>query len=518
MNDLTLLNILKKRNVHVVLLCLFLLPTFMLINYNMIGNQIIESNQNRKSSILTTTQEELSINNGYQLVDPINISSGSDWTLYPFITGNGSVSNPYIIENVEIIGDGIRTTQSGNDTFLDTSYVGIYINAGGSFIIRNCKISHTSIGIHLYVNIPPGSYPISNVEISDCSIGIYSRWTQVGVNISNCHVHDCNWISIDARIDFNSFLDYGGVGIWVRSSEGGIENCRIEDCSIGMVAGQIQVNRYNEFKNCGFVPDWLWMYVTDYDKTNTVNGKPIGIFWGINNWVFTNASLYGQLIFASCSNLTLSNIHFTEPCSIPIQLISLGVNQTTYLNNIIVENQKLGMYISGRNMFGDNLYAKNCEAGFYFNYIEDSEFTRVMTDNTKVPIYMTSPTDNFTIEIEKSTKFYLADYNAWYGDILQITPGDDVSTSYITELGMPGFDIQNNNYGTYRYNLTLIRPAPHDIFTYSSRANFTVISVPRYPRPDISMTIRDYPYFLIWSVVIIGLLLFLEFSRRFYQK
>jgi len=165
MNDLTLLNILKKRNVHVVLLCLFLLPTFMLINYNMIGNQIIESNQDRKSSIINTTQEELSISNGYLLVDPINISSGSDWALYPFITGNGSAINPYIIENVEIIGDGVKSMQSGNDTLLDTSYVGIYINAGGSFIIRNCKISHTSIGIYLYVNIPPGSYPISNVEI-----------------------------------------------------------------------------------------------------------------------------------------------------------------------------------------------------------------------------------------------------------------------------------------------------------------------------------------------------------------
>ena len=115
------------------------------------------------------------------------------------------------------------------------------------------------------------------------------------------------------------------------------------------------------------------------------------------------------------------------------------------------------------------------------------------------------------IEIEKSTKIYLYDWFAWYGDILDVVPGNDISMSYITELGMQGYTIQFQFFGTYQLNLTL--PSP-----YYTRASFTVISVPRYPRPDISQTIRDYPYFLIWSVIIIGLLLSLEFGRRFYQK
>ena len=522
MNNLTLINILKKRNLRIVLLCLFLLPTFMLINYNIIGNQIIKSNQDRKSSIITTAQEELSMSNGYQLVDPINITTGSDWALYPFITGNGSASNPYIIENVEIIGDGVKTMESGNDTLLDTSSVGIYINAGGSFIIQNSKISHTSIGIHLYYGVSPGNYSIADVEISDCSIGIISRWFHVDVNISNCYIHDCNWVSIKAKLDLNYYLDYGGVGMWIRSDGAVIENCRIEDCSIGMMAGLVKEPRNNKLINCGIVPDYPYMYMTDYDNTNTVNGKPIGIFggyWGDDNLVFTqsNASQYGQLIFAGCANLALSNIHITEPCSIGIQILSFGDSQTTNLNNIICENQKLGMYIYGRNMIGDNLYAKNCEAGFYFIGIKDSKFTRVMTENTDIPIYMTTETDNFTIEIECSTKFYLVDWNAWYGDILDVVHRNEIPMSYITELGMQGYAIQFNNFGTYRLNLTLVRPSRYG-FTYESRANLTIISVPRYPRPDISNTIRDYPYFLIWSVIIIGLLLALEFSRRFYQK
>ena len=102
-----------------------------------------------------------------------------------------------------------------------------------------------------------------------------------------------------------------------------------------MVAGLIQRNYNNEFINCGFVPDYMWAYVTAYDESNTVNGKPIGIFFGINNLNLTNASLYGQLIFGSCSNLTLSNVHINKPCSIGIQLFSSSfLNQTPKTWNV----------------------------------------------------------------------------------------------------------------------------------------------------------------------------------------
>ena len=80
--------------------------------------------------------------------------------------------------------------QSGNDTLLDYTFGGIFINANGSFIIQNCKISRVSIGIHLSIGISPGTYHIKNVEINNCSIGIYSSWPHVVLNISNCYIHD----------------------------------------------------------------------------------------------------------------------------------------------------------------------------------------------------------------------------------------------------------------------------------------------------------------------------------------
>jgi len=420
-------------------------------------------------------KNDLYSNNGYLLVEPINISSGSDWANYPFITGNGSASNPYIIENVEIIGDGVKTVESGNDTLLDIWDFGIYINAGGSFIIRNSKISNTSIGIRVSLGASSGMHLISNVEIGDCSIGFASYWIQADLNISNCYIHDCNWVSITSKIDFNSYFDYGGVGLWIRSAGSIIENCRIEDCSVGMVAGLVQEIHNNELINCGIVPDWQRIFNTNYGNSNTVNGKPIGIFLGIDNWVVTNASLYGQLIFVACSNLTLSDVHITEPCSIAIQVWSNPIiDQENIFKNIICENQKLGIYFAGGNILGDNLYAKNCEAGFYFLDIRKCEFTRVMTDNTEVPIYMTSRINDCTFEIENSTKFYLVDFRAWYGDTLQIEPGDGITMSYLTELGMPGYAVQFNELGTYKLNLTTLS---------LSQSLFTVKSVPRITRP-----------------------------------
>ncbi|MFX1479904.1 MAG: right-handed parallel beta-helix repeat-containing protein [Promethearchaeota archaeon] len=486
------------------------MPTFILMNYNLLGACNITSNQDTKNVIINNDQEYLGGSNSYQLIDPINISSWSDWALYNF-TGNGTVLNPFIIENIEINGTGSKTIQSGNDTLLDYSYGGIFINANGSFIIQNCKISRVSMGIHLSIGTSPGTYHIKNVEINNCSIGIYSWWPHVVLNISNCYIHDCNWVSIKAKLDFQSYSDYGGVGIWVRSNTGSaIDNCSIHDCSIGMSAGSVEFIRNNKLINCGIV---LSQYLSNYDNSNTVNGKPIGLFWGINNMAFTqvNASQYGQLIFVSCNNLTLSNIHITDPSSIGIQLYSLSIEQQMiYLSNIVVENQKLGMYIIGRNIIGDNLNIKNCSAGFYFDHIYHSKFTNIMIDNTDIPLYIKTPINNVTIQIKQFTKFYLVDYMALYGDKLHVESLDtsyNVSMSYIPELGMRGYATQFNDTNIYQLSL---------IWSYEVRANFTIISGSPYTKHEGN--IPAYHLFWLWSIIAISFLVLVKFYRKLNQK
>ncbi|MEJ2276301.1 MAG: hypothetical protein P8Y70_00920 [Candidatus Lokiarchaeota archaeon] len=467
--------------------------------------------QNGESKNTKFIEESLRSNNGYQIVNPINITSWEDWSRYPFIKGEGNSLNPFIIENLEIVGKGIKTIQSGNKTLLNYLYAGIYINTNGSFIIQNCKISNTSVGIHLSISVTPGIYQISEVEIRGCSMGIYSYWPHVTLNISNCYIHDCNWISKMPRIYQTNYLECGGIGIWVRSNAGIIEGCRIEDCSIGMMVEQVADIHNNELINCGIV---LGNSIPDYDNTNTINGKPLGLFWGLDNLIFTqsNASQYGQLIFVSCANLSLSNIHITESSSIGIQVFSLSLNQTTHLNSIICENQKLAMYIIGKYVIGKNLYAKNCVEGFCFNNINNCKFTRMMTDNTYIPFYINTPINNVTVEIERSTNFYLVDNIAGYGDKLLVESFDssyNISMSYITELGTQGYNLQFNDLKKYQVSL-LIPPY--------LKANFTVISVPRYARPGEPIAIPSYHMFYFCIAIIVGVFILIKSHRRSHRK
>jgi hypothetical protein len=487
----------KNRIFAILTLFIFLFSAFT------IRDSLTNSIQNENKS----TYQDIDANNGYLLVDPFNITSWSDWALYPFITGNGTDLNPFIIQDIQIIGDGIRTIPSGNDTILDYTYAGIFINTNGSFIIQNCKISNTSIGIRFSVGIPSVSYQyqIKNVEITECSIGIYNYWQHVNVNVSNCYIANCHWVSISADLYIFDYLEYGGIGILLRSGEGAIEDCRIENCSMGMMAHFVSDVHNNELINCGIV---LGQSITEYDSSNTVNGKPIGIFWGVENLVFTqaNATQYGQLIFLSCPNLKLSNIHIKECSSIGIQVYSLSFNQTTKLNNIICENQKLGIYIQGHHVVGDNLYTKNCEAGFYFVDLRDSNFTKIMIDNSNIPIYGLR-IQRSILEVEQSTKFYFIEPFALYSEELNVK---SISLSYLPEFGDKGYILQFNDTKIYHVSL------------YSSMLggtlNFTVISVPRYSRPGVTSAIPGYPLFWLWSMLMIVVLISCQLYRKAHQK
>lgn len=498
---------LKRKKFNFFTLSIILFSIFIFANY------FTTAVQEEKNCIINYNQEYIDTSNGYQLVDPFNITTWSDWDLYPFITGNGTDLNPFIIENIQIVGDGIRTKQSGNDTILDYTYAGIFINTNGSFIIQNCKISNTSIGIRTSIGIPSVSYQyqIKNVEITECSIGIYNYCQHVTLNVSNCYIANCNWVSITTDLYLFDYRKYGGIGIVLISGDGAIEDCRIENCSMGMMAQFVADIHNNELINCGIV---LGEDIPEYDSSNTVNGKPIGMFWGVDNLVFTqaNATQYGQLIFLCCANLTLSNIHIKECTSIGIQVFSMNFNQTTKLKNIICENQNLGIYIRGLDVIGHNLYVNNCEAGFYFADLRDCNFTKIMIDNSDIPIYGLG-IKRCTFEIEQSTKFYFVEPFALYGEKLNVKSSDtdyNISMTYIPELGNPGYILQFDVINTYYVSIY-----PKHL---GGTLYFTVISVPRYTRPGVTSAIPGYPLLWFWSVLMIGILISIKSYRKVQNK
>lgn len=491
----------KIIRISALTICLIFSVSFLSLNaisIDSFNNFPIEESKEKKL-------EQVTLTSAYTLVDPINISLAGDWAKYPFITGIGSEINPYIIENIEIQGNGVKTMDEDSHTYLNYTDRGIYISAPGKFIIRNCKITSISIGIYLDIGVS-GAYnhSIQGVEIDNCGLGIYNYWTYFVLNISKCNISNCNWVTIKAPYYFDTPIWYGGYGIWARGDGGStIESCLIQNCSIGAFSGRWVSLINNEFINCGVFFDFDSI-ISLTIINNTINGKPLGLFVTQDDLTLsgTDASQYGQLIFAGCNNLHLSNIHIKDPCSFGL-LIDYCTN--SILQNIVCENQKIGFYINTNYITANNLHAKNCDAGFFLSRIGHSILTRLLTDNTDIPFYIFTLNLNATVGIEKATRFVILDnFNLAEIQINSSISSVNVPRSNISEFEFGGFEFQLNNTDIYYVN---------DLDPIHEWINLIIIVFDRYqPLP-----IPGFPLFWVFTAILLGVL-FLKSSFRYKKK
>ncbi|MFX1418138.1 MAG: right-handed parallel beta-helix repeat-containing protein [Promethearchaeota archaeon] len=489
----------SKKIIRIFVLTVCIIFTVSLLSLNA---TFIESFNNFPTKELNEEKlEHVPLTSAYTLVDPINITLAGDWGSYPFITGNGSEINPYIIENIEIQGNGVKTMEKDSHTYLKYNYTGIYIAASGKFIIRNCKITSFSVGIYLDLGIS-GTYnhSIQGVEIDNCGMGIYNGWAYFVLNISKCNISNCNWVTIKAPYFFDNPLLYGGYGIWARADGGStIESCLVQNCSIGVYCGKWISPINNELINCGMLFDFdsILTYTIGY---NTINGKPLGLFITQDNLTIsgTEASQYGQLIFAGCNNLRLLNIHIEDACSFGL-IIDYCYNSN--LQNIVCENQKIGFFINSPHITANNLHAKSCDAGFFLRRIGDSTLTRLLTDDTNIPYYVFTLNLNATIGIEKSTRFIILDQ--WHLGEIQINSSVssfNVLQSNISEFEFEGFEFQLNNTDIYYVN---------DLDPIHEYLNLIIIVFDRYQ----TSVIPGFPLFWLFTAMLLGIL-FVKFSFR----
>jgi len=325
-------------------------------------------------------------------------------------------------------------------------------------------------------------------------MGICSNWPNIALNISKCEISNCHWVTVKAPFNFDSPpSQYGGYGIWVsRAFNSTIEFCRIQNCSIGLVATHLVDLISNQLINCGLSFDFS-SGVPNYRFNNTVNGKPIGLFYGEDNLIISGqeASQYGQLIFILCHDLQLFNFYIIEPCSIGVIIHHCD---NPVLKNIVCENQKIGFFFLSTEITADNLYVKNCDAGFYLSDIYDSILTQLLTDTTDIPIYSYTPILDSTIEIEKSTRFYIID-NYISCDELHVNSSVSsfsVFKSVLPEFDNEGFLIQLNDTQTYQ----VIDTIP-EIWV-----NFTIVISER-SEPS---AIPGFPLFWFYLAIILGIL------------
>ncbi|MEM3397270.1 MAG: NosD domain-containing protein [Thermoplasmata archaeon] len=185
---------------------------------------------------------------------PILITSNQEFIQENGVVGgNGTVEDPYVIENWEIV--------THNETAITV------ISTNVHFVIRNCLIkSNSGYGI-FFGSIRNGT--VMNTTLETEEMGIYVR------------------SSSRFRISNNSFIGCRGGGIYF---EGEI--------------GYFDISE-NTFVNCGcsFSPQ-VWFH-DEYFKSNFVNGKEL--YWARDRRNFTIHHDVGQIILNNCTNYIIEN-------------------------------------------------------------------------------------------------------------------------------------------------------------------------------------------------------------------
>jgi parallel beta-helix repeat protein len=359
-------------------------------------------------------------------------------------TGNGTYSEPYVIEDLVIDGGG-----SGNCIWIENSNV--------FFRIENCTLYNAGIfgaGIELYrvdnsqlvenncsfnrrgIHLTDGNnHTISGNTVNNntregiyLTVSIYSSVNNTisgntaNNNPSGIHLSSSNYNNITGN-----FVNNNNVGIWVEDCYkinvlGNIVNNNDLGIMLSDANHTVSGNIMNE---CGLGVssassiEELCSY--NIDTTNLVNGKPLYYECDethLGSSDFTNA---GQVILVNCTDSIISNLDFSfcsngiaiYYCSGITILGNNGFNQiigimlfysynNTISENIESSNENYGIYIA----VGDN----NTVIGNTANYNNDYGIYLSSSNNNTLSGNIANSNNNDGISLDRS------DYNTISGN------------------------------------------------------------------------------------------------------
>jgi len=328
-------------------------------------------------------------------------------------TGNGTYSEPYVIEDLVIDGGG-----SGNCIWIEnsdvyfkienctlynagTSYTGIWLyNVDNSQLIdNNCSSNRRGIylqysqnntisGNTLNNNNLDGIYLYSsnnntiwrNTASNNDRYGIYtdlSDYNDVSGNVANNSIIGINVEdSYNINVLGNNMID-NVLGILLSDANHSISGNNMNGCGLG-VSGSSSIEEL-----CSY----------DIDTTNLVNGKPLYYYTNEENLGSYNFANAGQVILVNCTDSIISNLDFSY-CSNGIALYYCSAN--TILGNT-GNNQRNGimLFYSYKNTVTGNIENSN---DFYGINIVGSHNNTISgntaNNNNRDGIYLSTSNNN----------------------------------------------------------------------------------------------------------------------------
>ncbi|MFX0102975.1 MAG: NosD domain-containing protein [Candidatus Hodarchaeota archaeon] len=352
---------------------------FPLITLALIGLFFFQLNIEGNDKI-ETNNSFLRISNPHPV---ISITSEADLLAFPNKTGNGTISNPYIIENLEIDALGTGSPILISDTF-------------SHLVIRNCTLNNSGTnmqdaGIRLY--------NCTNLNITNCTIydnenGLYLRET-INCNYSSNNIRNNFYgiqtlntnntlifgnnitnnsgsglyldVSNSNNVSYNNISDNDDYGIYSSYSIGNIieDNILVNHTEPGIylfwsnseTIASNNITQYNkqpgimvyatqgssftsnQLFGCGFIFDGMGgSTIASHviPLTNYVNGKLFYFYADQLNLDSSNFTDPGQIVLANCNNSLISGFNITNTTA-GIILYNCEYNNIT--NNSVMYNQ-----------------------------------------------------------------------------------------------------------------------------------------------------------------------------------
>ncbi|MBN1802230.1 MAG: right-handed parallel beta-helix repeat-containing protein, partial [Candidatus Lokiarchaeota archaeon] len=320
-------------------------------------------------------------------------AAGQDWC-----NGSGTLSNPYIIENVTING-------ANGSSCIEIK------NSNAYFIIRNCTFYNSSLGSYPYYDAGIKLTTVSNGKIVDnnCSynqgmgIAIYSSSDNNIVSGNNASHNQKTGIHIYYYCDENTVSGNNAShnqenGIYLRdrchkndilgnnANNNQYSGIDLSGCDYSTVSGNNA--SYNLFY--GIYLDGSEENTVLRNKANDNQRSGIYFFWASDNNrisentasnIYTTNQNEGIYLYYNCKNNSISGNTLNDNINYGMRLEDKCNNNTiseNIMSNTGTTNQNCGLYIesSSNNTVTENAFIKNTQYGALINsYGENNTFT-----------------------------------------------------------------------------------------------------------------------------------------------
>ena len=227
--------------------------------------------------------------NSYSLFSSLAISIGSNSDLsFWSSSGNGSSTNPYIIQN---------------RTFTSTISI---TNTNAYFILRYISVTYANTGIDLQ-NVTHGTFTYLNISFNTIGVSSLDSFN---------NTFSLNFLKNNQAAAFyivgsnnNSFID----NIISNPSPNYKNIIYISHYGINLQNSTNNIIIGNNFTNSGIVQgsESISLSIQSLVQNNTINGKPILYLQNSNN-LSISESLYGQILAINSSDISIINQDFSN--------------------------------------------------------------------------------------------------------------------------------------------------------------------------------------------------------------